>query len=163
MKWRAQSALNTSLLIVRSARWPKRSRVNIGASKWPHAAWASAFRRAAATSCRRKNSSHVFCAFLRLTNRGFETLLHHLHHLPHIKLIGLRHQRLPVQFFPVFLWHSMKGLDHFRIELPAGPVVKFLRCCFVRLATPINAIARDRVERISHRKDARADVDVFGA
>src|SRR5215216_603319 len=55
----------------------------------------------------------------------------------------------------------MKSLDHFRIELATGPVVQLLRCRFVRLAASIHAIARDRVERVSHRKDARVDVDLF--
>src|SRR5215213_3386582 len=57
----------------------------------------------------------------------------------------------------------MKGFDHFRIELPARPVVQLLRRGFVGLAASIHAIACDRVERISHCKDARADIDLFVA
>src|SRR4026209_550655 len=55
----------------------------------------------------------------------------------------------------------MESLDHFRIELATGPVVQLLRCGFVRLAESIHAIARDRVERVSHGKDAGVYVDLL--
>ena len=57
----------------------------------------------------------------------------------------------------------MKRFNHFRIELPSGPIVELLRCRVVRLAATIDTIARDCVERVGDGKDARANIDIFAA
>jgi len=77
---------------------------NIAASRLPNEEWALVFMLVAATSFPQLRISHKkaqekqiifwgFCAFLWLTNRNLEPRFHHLHHLPHVKLIRLRHER----------------------------------------------------------------------
>jgi hypothetical protein len=57
----------------------------------------------------------------------------------------------------------VKRFHNFRIKLPAGPIVQFLRRCLVRFAATIYTVARNRVERIGYREDARVDVDLFAS
>jgi len=56
----------------------------------------------------------------------------------------------------------MKRFNDPRIELPTGPFVQFLSSSFVGSALAVHTIARDCIECVRDRKDARTNVDLLG-
>src|SRR6185436_11230134 len=64
------------------------------------------------------------------------------------------------RYFPFSLRDSCKTLDHFRIELLAGALIKFFSHCCVRSTDAIDAITNHGIESVRNRKDSRVSVNL---
>src|SRR5947209_6319419 len=58
---------------------------------------------------------------------------------------------------------AAERLDDFGVELPAGPFFEFRDCRTVRLGLAVHAVARDCVEGVGDREDARVQIYLLAA